>query len=276
MSAMLNTFIKVASIAILPIGLFGAIAPAQATVTQTCMIGEPKLGKPSPLAARASFSLEEQDGKMVTVKYSAASSQMNSKQPTVFSSTVQILTFTDSNVAAVRARMLKDSSYFKALTGFPEDNSFKPFNDALVCKGSDVVSSTIDVLPDGDYRFWSGPASNTVTDKDILATGEGGAVFLFSKEGKTIVGHFARANDFAMCINGTIANGKVTGAVSPVDRLALGAYPSDDSSYGPVGHLKFGKWKGPNRSGAYQGSTIDLTKFNPINIGARKAPTGCK
>jgi hypothetical protein len=272
---MSKTFIhilKASSLLLLSIAC--ASAPAQAAVTQTCSI-IPKPGTISPLAMRATFTWEEQDGKIVTVKYSPAPSPFSSQQPPVLFGSTRILQFFDTNIAAVRALMLKDPQYFKALTDFPEPTSFKPFNDALVCQGATPTASTIDSLPNGDYRYWSGPASNAVTDKQILATGEGGGLFLFRKDGKKIVGIFARPDDVAICISGTIANGKVVGMASPADRATPTPRPTDRSSYGAVGHLKFGTWKGSDKTGFSEGSTLDLTGFNPINLGARKAPMAC-
>jgi hypothetical protein len=278
MSKMSVHVFKASSLALLSIAIASAIAPAQAAITQTCSIGAPKPGTISPLAMRAAFTWEEQDGKIVTVKYSPGPSPFNSQKPPVMFGSTRSLQFFDTNVAAVRALMLKDPQYFKALTDFPEGGSFKPFNDALVCKSEPVakpVAATIDDLPNGDYRYWTGPASNTVTDQQILATGEGGGLFLFRKEGKKVVGIFARPDDVAMCVSGTLANGKVVGMAGPADRNAPFPRPADNSSYGAVGHLKFGTWKGNTKTGFSEGSTLDLTRFNPINLGTRKAPAAC-
>jgi hypothetical protein len=289
--------IKIATIGLLPLTWLGTIAPAPAAVTQTCKI-IPTEGKPNPLAMRANFTMEEQDGTIVTVKYNPAPSLFDSAKPPVMVGSLQSLQFFETNMAAVRARMLQEPKYFKFLINAPEGEggSFKAFNDALVCQGTTpvappakppvtppaapatppVTTSAIDRLPDGDYRFWTGAPATNVTDQQIVAAGEGSGLFLFRKTGNKVVGQYARPSDVAYCVAGTIANGKVTGTASPVDRAVPGGRPADNSNYGPVGQLKFGVWKGGDKTGFSEGSMLDLTPFNRINLGARKALTVCR
>jgi hypothetical protein len=57
----------------------------------------------------------------------------------------------------------------------------------------------------------------------------------------------------------------ITGATA--DR----AFPRPtDNSGGAVG-----TWKGGAQTGFSEGSTLDLTRFSPINLGTCKAPTAC-
>ncbi len=279
---------KIAAIAGFFLTWTGLIAPAQAAITQTCTI-IPTAGQPNPLAMRANFTMEEQDGTIVTVKYNPSPSLFDSTQPPVMVGSLQSLQFFETNIAAVRARMLKEPKYFKFLINAPEGEGgdFKAFNDALVCQGTPatppaapatppVTTGAIDRLPDGDYRFWTGAQANNVTDQQIVAAGEGSGLFLFRKTGNKVVGQYARPSDVAYCVAGTIANGKVTGTASPVDRSVPGGRPADNSNYGPVGQLKFGVWKGGDKTGFSEGSMLDLTTFNRINLGARKALTVCR
>lgn len=270
---MLYPQLKLTAIALLlsPIALS---RPAEAAITNSCSI---KAGPNNPLAMRANFTLEEQDGNTVTVKYNAAPSPVNADQPIVIFSSIQTLTFNNSTIAQVRDRMLKDPQYFKLLTQFPEDTAFKPFNDALTCTKN--ISETpkrtsIDQLADGDYRVWNQPSAGNVTDQQILDTGEGGGIFLFNKKGNSLTGVYSRPDDVAYCVTGTLTNGKLTGKANPIDRSS--PRPADNSTYDPKGHLKFGQWKGSDRSGASEGTVLDLTSFNRINLGPRKAPSSCR
>jgi hypothetical protein len=279
---MIQTILKRITLAtaLLPIAL-ALPTPAQAAITNSCTI---KPGPSSPLAMRANFTLEEQDGKTVIAKYNASPSPVNAGQPTVIYNSIQLLSFNETNIPAVRALMLKDPQYFKLLTQFPEETSFKLFNDALTCTSSpketpkeipkETPQTSIDQLPDGDYRFWNKASANNVTDQQILETGEGGGLFLFKKTGNTVIGTYARPNDVAYCITGSLAGGKVTGKASPIDRNLK--RPADNSSYDPIGRLKFGTWKGPDKSGFSEGTVLDVSSFSRINLGARKAHANCR
>lgn len=248
--------------------------PVKAEVITRCQI-QPRPNQPSPLAMRAGLDVEEREG-TVTFKYSNFPSFVSSDQPPVTIAQERTLTFYKTTLAAARDRMVKDPKYFNELRGFSEAEGFKPFNDLLVCKsvGAAIPQANLTIadLPDGSYRFWNGAPSTSVTDQQILA---GALTFLFTKTGNRIVGFFARPSDDSMCITGSAKGNTITGVVNPPAQFTNPA-ARQNKAFDPAGYLRLGAWSNQGNLGSYSPSTIDLSKFNRINLGSRRAPTLCR
>lgn len=267
MSKFLNLGVLLASISVLAVS-----TPAKAEVVTRCQI-QPRENQPSPLGMRTLLDVEEKGGD-VTFKYVNLPSPVSPDQPPVTIGQERTMIFYKTTLAAARDRMLKDPKYFTELRGFSDPQGFKPINDLLVCRqeGSQARASIAE-LADGSYRAWNGAPSFNVTDQQLLE--KGAYTFLFTKTGNRIVGFFARPSDDSMCITGTVQGNTITGVVNPPARFANPA-ARQNRAFDPAGYLKLGAWSNQGNLGAYSSSTLNLSSFNRINIGSRKAPTLCR
>lgn len=267
MSKFLNLSVLLASITVLAVS-----TPAKSEVITRCQI-QPRSNQPSPLGMRATLDVEEKGGD-VTFTYKNLPSPVSADQPPVTIEQTRTMIFYKTTLAAARERMLKDPKYLTELRGFSDPQGFKPINDLLVCqKQASQTKAAIADLADGSYRVWNGAPSFTVTDQQLLE--KGAYTFLFTKTGNRIVGFFARPNDDSMCITGTVQGNTVTGVVNPPAKFANPA-ARQNRAFDPAGFLKLGAWSDQGNLGAYRPSTLDLSNFNRINIGSRKAPTLCR
>ncbi len=260
-----------------------AVTPAaQAAVTTRCQI-QPRPNQPSPLAMRAGLNVEEADG-TVTFKYQNFQTPVSADQPPVTIAQERTMIFYNTTLAAARQHMVNDPKYFNELRGFTDPQTFKPFNDLLVCESTGAktpqpnstkpqTESTIADLADGSYRFWNGAPSINVTDQQILA---GAATFLFEKTGSRVVGYFARPDDFVMCMTGNVTGNTIKGVVNPPPMRFSNGAARKNKPFDPAGYLQLGAWDGSGNLGSYSPSTLDLSKFTRINLGSRRAPSICR
>ncbi|MCU0551096.1 MAG: hypothetical protein MUC48_17245 [Leptolyngbya sp. Prado105] len=255
-------------------------SPAQASVTTQCQV-QPREGQLSPLAMRALFTLESTTDGNVTATYTNLPTPVGAGQAITIEQTRKMI-FYKSTIPAVRQQLLSDPKFFNELIGSPEPQGFKPFNDLLVCKTVGATApqpstpqpgSTIADLVDSAYRYWNGKPSMNVTDKQLLETEA--YTFLFEKTGNRIVGYFARPNDDSMCITGTVTGNMIKGVVNPPPRFANPA-SRQNKAFDPAGFMKLGAWSNRGNLGMFNPSTLDLSKFNRINIGPRRAPSICR
>jgi hypothetical protein len=230
---------------------------------------------------RAGLDVEAKDGNVV-FKYQTFPTPVSADQPPVTIEQARTMIFYNTTIAAARQRMVNDPKYFTELRGFEDPQSFKEFNDLLVCETVGAATpqpkpqttKTIADLPDGSYRFWNDISDFNVTDQKLLDR-ESTMNFRFTKTGNRIVGYFARPNDDSMCITGTVKGNTVTGVVTPPAQFPTPA-AQQNKPFAPGGYLKLGAWKDQGNLGSYSPSTLDLSKFNRINLGSRKAPTLCR
>lgn len=151
-------------------------------------------------------------------------------------------------------------------------------------------SVTISDLPDGNYRYWSGPATDAViTGDELLATG--GVLFLFSKRGNSVTGNFGQIDGESICIQGQANGDTVTG-------FALQKFPgaqvlSDGETFAnfpPDGRLKVRRGRSlpstdslnidgrvvPIDVVRYSSAILDLRNLNRINAGTVEPPEVCQ
>ncbi|MBE9012822.1 hypothetical protein IQ250_21720 [Pseudanabaenaceae cyanobacterium LEGE 13415] len=267
MSKFLSLSVLLASITTLAIS-----TPVKAEVVTRCQI-QPRANQPSPLGMRTTLDVEEKGGD-VTFTYKNLPTPVSADQPPVTIEQSRTMIFYKTTLAAARERMLKDPKYFAELRGSSDAEGFKPINDLLVCQNQASQNrSAIADLADGSYRVWNGAPSFTVTDQQLLE--KGAYTFLFTKTGNRIVGFFARPNDDSMCITGTVQGNTITGVVNPPARFANPA-SRQNRAFDSAGFLRLGAWSDRGNLGAFSPSTLNLTNFNRINIGQRKAPTLCR
>lgn len=287
-SSFMSNFFKV-SVFLSGIIAIALSTPAQAAVTTQCQI-QSREGQPSPLAMRALFTLESTSDGNVAVTYTNLPSPVGVGQPVTIEQTRKMI-FYNSTIPAVRQQMLSNPTFFTELRGFSDPEGFKPFNDLLVCRsvGADKPQSSppqssppqsstpqpgaaIADLVDGSYRYWNGAPSMNVTDKQLRP---GNFTFLFTKAGNRIVGIFARPDDLAICMTGTVKGNTISGVVNlPVRFSDAEGRSRQNKPFDPPGYLKLGTWS--NAGNAFSSSTLNLSEFNRINIGPRKAPSTCR
>jgi hypothetical protein len=285
LSSFMSNFLKL-SVFLSGIITIALSIPAQAAVTTQCQI-QPREGQPSPLAMRALFTLESTPDGNVAVTYTNLPTPVGVGQPVTIEQTRKMI-FYKSTIPAVRQQMLSNPTFFTELRGFSDPEGFKPFNDLLVCQsvgadkpqsgtpqsGTPQPGTTIADLIDGSYRYWNSAPSMNVTDKQIKP---GNFIFLFTKEGNRVVGVFARPDDLAVCMTGTVKGNTISGVVNPPVRFSDAEGRSrQNKPFDPAGYLKLGAWSNAGNLGAFSSSTLDLSKFNRINIGPRKAPSICR
>ncbi|MGG6269203.1 hypothetical protein ACQ4M3_26400 [Leptolyngbya sp. AN03gr2] len=260
------------SILLASMTVFATSTPVKAQVATRCQI-QPRANQPSPLGMRTTLDVEEKGGD-VTFTYKNLPTPVSADQPPATIEQSRTMIFYKTTLAAARERMLKDPKYFNELRGSSDPQSFKPINDLLVCQNQAAQSrATIADLADGSYRMWNGAPSFNVTDQQLLD--KGAYTFLFTKTGNRIVGFFARPSDDSMCITGTVQGDFITGVVNPPARFANPA-SRQRRAFDPAGALRLGTWTNQGNLGAFSPSTLDLTNFNRINLGPRKAPTLCR
>ena len=254
---------------------FAVSIPVQAAVTVSCSI-QPKPNQPNPLPIRATLRVQEESGN-TTFIYQNLPTPVGGEQTPVTIEQERKLIFYNTRIPEARSRMLKDPKFFNELRGFSDNDSYKAFDDALICQNQTGTQPTptkaIADLPNGSYRFWNGAPSSNVTDQQILA---GALTFLFTKEGDRIVGIFARPNETAMCITGKVTGNKISGVVNPAGRLFSDPKTMQNKPYDPKGSMRLGRWEDKGNRGSFSPSSLDLTGFNRINLGTRSAPSICR
>ncbi len=256
---------------------------AQAVPSVTCAY-DPNSGKLNPLGMRAFVQVEESDGN-TTFRYEQFPSIVGS-QPQATIAQRRELTLYKTNLTAARQLLLKDPKYYQELVGYADSQGFKPVNDVLVCRPRPATKpinaprktdsrlnqeKTLADYPNGEYRFWSGkPTSMNMSDDELLK--QGGALFVFNKQGNRISGSFGLIDNTGVCIQGTAIGNLVTGTVS-ADKGALTANQANQF-FDPAGFLKLGRWQQSGNRGQFQESTLNLATFNRINLGS-KVPKTC-
>ncbi|NJN32590.1 MAG: hypothetical protein HC824_20865 [Synechococcales cyanobacterium RM1_1_8] len=129
-------------------------------------------------------------------------------------------------------------------------------------------------LPDGSYRFWNGDAKGqTMTDAALLEGG--GALFIFRKANNFITGNFAYIDsEDAYCVYGQGNNSTVSGFVYPYGPEVLDLGESF-RNLGPTDFLRVRRTRIANNRPFYSSALLDLSTFQPINLGPVAPPTSC-
>ncbi|PSN17722.1 hypothetical protein C7271_16260 [filamentous cyanobacterium CCP5] len=140
----------------------------------------------------------------------------------------------------------------------------------------DIIQSTIEVLPDGNYRYWSAmPDGAIVSDDDLLASG--GVTFTFRKMGNDITGILGYVDGKAICLDGRVNGNTVSGlAVQTLDGATVISDGETFAPFGPAGYLQVrrGFEVSPGMV-QYNSALLNLTGLNRINAGTRVPPSDC-
>lgn len=130
-------------------------------------------------------------------------------------------------------------------------------------------------LPDGNYRLWNGQAQGaTVSDDQLLEAG--GALFIFNKTGDRITGNFAYIDsDSSYCVFGQGNNSTVSGFAYPYTDEAMDLGETF-RNLGPTEILRVRRTRVVNNQPFYSSALLDLSSFQPINLGPVLPPTSCQ
>lgn len=236
---------------------------------------------------RATIEIKEVEGN-TAFRYEQLPSIVGSQPPATISQQRELI-FYKTNLTAARQLLLKDPKYYEELVGYADPEGFKRVNEVLVCRSGGSTKpinsrskspkdarlnqeKTLADYPNGEYRFWSGkPSSINLSDTELLK--QGGALFVFNKQGNQILGSFGLIDNTAVCIQGTAIGNVVTGTVS-ADKRTLSANQAN-RSFDSAGFLKLGRSQQTDNQIQFQGSTLNLANFNRINLGTSKAPKSC-
>ncbi|MGL5508493.1 MAG: lysozyme inhibitor LprI family protein, partial [Microcoleaceae cyanobacterium] len=146
---------------------------------------------------------------------------------------------------------------------------------------SPTSSTTIESLPDGNYRFATAKLSQSIiTDQDLVKAG--GYYFLFRKQGRNIVGTLAQVDsENTICVSGKINGNTVTGRAVELVEL-----PERDPSVKSIDD-KFVFWdlggdilavrRGEKKNGrvTYNGALLNLGGLFRYNVGTRPPISQC-
>lgn len=159
----------------------------------------------------------------------------------------------------------------------------------LASAASVLAQTSIQSLPNGNYRFCSNPPrSNVVSDREFLAAGH---CFLFRKTGNRVVGNFFDMSTYGergVCARGTVDGNSVTGEaveVFPSEDLPMPAEPTfqgtklmnwDNKDYLRVARASYSENEGYVSSIYYRTAILKLGGFYRYNAGNQSPPTSCQ
>jgi hypothetical protein len=138
------------------------------------------------------------------------------------------------------------------------------------------TAPTVQTLADGNYRYWSGPPSQTLVSNDALLA-NGGTVFLFRKQGNNVTGIFSYVDGEAICVRGQVNSNTVSGiAVQTGQGVAVLSSGETFARFGPSGALSLRRGRQISRQQVRYGSALlNLNGLNRINVGTRLPPGTC-
>lgn len=159
----------------------------------------------------------------------------------------------------------------------------------LTCATSALAQTSIQSLPNGNYRFCSNPPPDAVVDDiEILAAGH---CFLFRKSGSQVVGYFWDMSTFGeigVCAVGTVNGNVLTGEayqyffdleITPEPKHQ-GTTPQNWDDYG---YLKVAGATANYTHGVVTETTIqyptailNLSDLYRYNAGSQAPPTSCQ
>lgn len=159
----------------------------------------------------------------------------------------------------------------------------------LVASFSTTASakSSIQSLPDGNYRFCSNPPpSRQASDQELL---KAGYCFVFRKTGNRIVGNYfdsSTSGEDNVCVTGTLSNNSVTGeGLQSSQGLPNGMSNFSGSrltNWEKSGYLKVAQAKllrTYEQTGYseihYRRAVLNLSNFSRYNAGTYPPPTKC-
>lgn len=136
--------------------------------------------------------------------------------------------------------------------------------------------STVEDLPDGNYRYWSGTTSDAIVSNDTLLA-NGGTLFLFRKQGRTITGIFSYVDGEAICIRGQVNGNTVSGTAVQMGRGVSVVSPGESfANFGPSEALSLRRGRQVSSERVrYRSALLNLADLNRINAGTVVPPEGC-
>jgi len=143
---------------------------------------------------------------------------------------------------------------------------------------ADIISpaptrAPISSLPDGNYRYWSGPAQSFVSEDEL-----GGFLFLFRKQGNNITGVYGYFDQEALCVQGQVNENTITGISVQTLRGATVRSPGETfvDFYPFSSSIKVRRGRQINRETVrYSSTLLDVSELNRINAGDRLPPSRC-
>ena len=169
-------------------------------------------------------------------------------------------------------------------------NSNPSIPDPPISPGPFQPLPPISTLPDGNYRYWDGAATDSIVPSDDLS-GSAQFVFTFSKQGSNVTGIFAEVGSEAICVQGQANLNTITGI--SVQRFPEASVISDGETFvqffGGSDRLQVRRGRqlpstdSLNINGRsvpinvirYDSAILDLERFNRINAGTRVPPRRC-
>ena len=175
----------------------------------------------------------------------------------------------------------------------PSDPSVDPTNVTPTSEPATpfdgVVVPTLETLPDGVYRYLSGNYEYGVYSNEQLIA-NGGAIFLLTKTGDSVVGHFyPKFGQSGVCIDGSLSGNSVVGPAYVIEAIPDESADAESAnsgepatavgdSYEPYAGLSTFQVRQPQTVGGrifYAESLLDLSEYSRINAGTSLAPSEC-
>ena len=177
-------------------------------------------------------------------------------------------------VAPISAQRSAKSAELPDLSGSPTGSSTIPVAETGATPASAAAPptfyDTIAGLPDGNYRYVSGPAAvdRVYSDQELLS--RGGVLFIFRKTGDAITGSYSYIDGESICVTGRVSGNTVNGQ----------AYPQGDARqigeafefWGPATFLRVRRSRANGDQRYYGGATLELNDFSKINAGSVLPP----
>ena len=136
---------------------------------------------------------------------------------------------------------------------------------------------TIQSLPDGNYRYWSGPANESI----VSVESPGNTAFRFRKQGNNITGTFTYVEEdgpgmSVICVQGQVNGNTVSGtATSTPQRASALSTGESFENIDPNGTLAVRRGRLNGFQVRYSSALLNLAKLNRINAGTIVPPKQC-
>lgn len=138
-------------------------------------------------------------------------------------------------------------------------------------------TTTIQSLPDGNYRYWSGPANESI----VSVESPGNTAFRFRKQGNNITGTFTYVEEdgpgmSVICVQGQVNGNTVSGtATSTPQRASALSTGESFENIDPNGTLAVRRGRLNGFQVRYSSALLNLAKLNRINAGTIVPPKQC-
>ena len=139
------------------------------------------------------------------------------------------------------------------------------------------VATTVQALPDGNYRYWSGTPNQAIISDDTLMD-DGGTLFRFRKQGNMVTGIFSYVDGEAICVQGQVNGNTVSGtAVQTLQGASVLSTGQYFATFGPSEALAVRRGRQVSRQVVrYDSALLNLAGLNRINAGSVLPPSSCQ